>query len=182
MSIDPNRKAFNSTLRPKSLKRIEAERNGTYVPKPMRQRKKPLSLKEVKERFNIITAAALGEPKKIKAKKYRKPIAKRSKTNNGWWDVALEIWAEREHRCAVTGAMLGDEPLPIFFSHLLPRSTYRLYKRDKRNIILKSPDTHRRWHKYGPEVLKAYPEWKVVTGTYFMLRDEANGLSKQAPQ
>jgi len=181
MSIDPNRKAFNSTLRPKSLKRIEAERNGTYVPKPMRQRKKPLSLKEVKERFNIITAAALGEPKKIKAKKYRKPIAKRSKTNNGWYNWAVEkVWNVRPHRCEVCRTPLGDEerPAPIVFSHLLPRSTYRKYKCDERNIVLKCAYCHTLWHDRGPTILAMENGWRDTCNLYFMLRDEANGLAK----
>lgn len=107
-----------------------------------------------------------------------KPIPKRSKKNKGWWDVALEIWDERKRVCEVTGSPLGDVPNPSFFSHLLPRGSYRKYKRDKRNIRLQSPEIHALWHKHGPEILKAYPEWRKTTEMYFKLRDEANGLSR----
>lgn len=49
-----DRKAFNSRLRQAPKKRA---------------RKKPLPLSEVKKRFNIVTAAMLGEPEQ---KKHRK--------------------------------------------------------------------------------------------------------------
>lgn len=182
--MDPNRKQWNSSLRPKSLKRIEAERNGTYkkpVPKPMRPRKKPLSLKEVKQRFNIVTAAMLGDKPKVKATKYRKPIAKRAKTNNGWYNWAVEkVWNVRPHRCEVCRTPLGDEerPEPFVFSHLLPRQTYRRYKTDARNIALKCLACHNKWHDQGPEKLKSLPEWKAVCERYFDLRDEANNVSQ----
>lgn len=159
MTFDPNRKAYNSTLRPVALRKAASPKQ-----------KKP-SLKDVKRKFGIVTAAMLGEKKK------RKPMPTRTGTKHkGWWNVALEIWAEREHRCAVTGVSLGDVPQPSFFSHLLPRFTYPDFKRDKRNIVLKSPSMHAIWHKYGPEVLKAYPEWRKTCDLYFKLRDEANGV------
>lgn len=159
MNHDPNRKAYNSTLRPVALRKAASPKQ-----------KKP-SLKDVKRKFGIVTAAMLGEPKKK-----RKPMPKKNAGNAGWWDMALEIWAQREHRCAVSGVTLGDDPQPSFFSHLLPRSTYPDFKRDKRNIVLNSPSMHAIWHKYGPEVLKAYPEWRKTCDLYFKLRDEANGI------
>lgn len=104
----------------------------------------------------------------------------RSKNNEGWWSVALEIWEEREHKCAVYGYGLGDVPQPIFFSHLLPRGSYRKYKCNKENIVLKSPLAHEEWHKHGPEILQQYPEWKKVCALYFELRDKANNVKKVA--
>jgi hypothetical protein len=105
-----------------------------------------------------------------------KPLKKRSPNNPGWWDVALEIWEERPHVCEVYGTSLGDVPLPIFMSHLLPRGSYRKYKRDKMNIRLMSPEAHNLWHKEGPKNLIHLPEWKQVCTIYYILRDMANDL------
>jgi hypothetical protein len=105
-----------------------------------------------------------------------KPLKKRAASNPGWWDVALKIWEERMHFCEVYGTPLGDDPKPIFFSHLLPRGSYRKYKRDKRNIVLKSERAHEYWHKYGPNGLAHLPEWEAICALYYRLRDEANGI------
>lgn len=122
----------------------------------------------------LLKSGLVSKASGFKAK--RKPIRKRSPRQKGWWDVALEIWNSREHVCEVTGTPLGDVPLPIFFSHLLPRSTYPDFKRDMRNIRLKSPGAHHEWHKHGPEILQDYPRWRKTCELYFALRNEANGL------
>jgi hypothetical protein len=105
-----------------------------------------------------------------------KPLKKRGPNNPGWWHIALEIWDEREHVCEVYGTPLGDEPLPIYFSHLLPRGSYRKYKLFKPNIVLKSEFAHREWHDQGPERLMLRPEWQGVCKRYYELKMEANGL------
>lgn len=165
---DPDRKAWNSTLRPVAKRKIG-------LPKKPRVFKKP-KLKEVVKRFGIVTAAMLGEPKK------RKPIPKRSKTNTGWYQWAIDnVWSKREHQCEVCNAPLGDDerPAPIVFSHLLPRKTYRRYKCDIHNVFLKCADCHNEWHDQGPEKLSARREWANVCRAYYFLRDEANGLTKK---
>lgn len=167
MSIDPNRRQWNSSLRPKSLKRIAEEKSGVRKPAT----KKP-TLEEVTKRFGIVRAALLGEPKK------RKPIRKRAKNNPGWWDIALEIWAIRPHVCEVCRRELGDEPIPIYFSHLLPRGSYSKYKRDPGNIILKCAAHHKQWHEMGPEYLTDHWEWAGVCEKYYELRDEANNVNQ----
>jgi hypothetical protein len=103
-------------------------------------------------------------------------MKKRSASNKGWWHVALEIWEERQHACVVCQRNLGDVPQPEFFSHLLPRGSYRKYKLDKRNIQLKCAEHHDLWHKHGPANLITLPEWKAVCVGYYQLRDEANDI------
>lgn len=170
--MDPNAKRYNSTVRSKSLKRQEAERLGLHPKKPRVLKPK---LKEVMKRFNVVTAKMLGEPKK------RKPIKKRSANNTGWYNWAVEkVWKVRPHRCEVCNAPLGDEerPAPIVFSHLLPRKTYRRYKCDERNVVLKCPYCHNMWHERGPTMLAMENGWRNTCNLYFMLRDEANGITK----
>lgn len=106
----------------------------------------------------------------------RKPMRKIAKTQKGWWDVALEVWDERPHNCEVCSVPLGDECAPIFMSHLLPRGSYRKYKRDHRNIRVQCPECHSRWHKYGPEALQWSFRWRSTCDLYFQLRNEANGV------
>jgi hypothetical protein len=106
----------------------------------------------------------------------RKPLKKRSPSNAGWWFIALEIWDEREHICEVCKVSLGDTPIPHYFSHLLPRGSYRRYKLYKPNLVLKCKPCHELWHQEGPKNLRHIPEWKQVCITYYTLRDQANEL------
>jgi hypothetical protein len=121
----------------------------------------------------------LGEGRVQRASSFtakKKPMKKKSATNKGWWDVALEIWAERIHACEVCGVPLPDEPQPINFSHLLPRGSYRRYKRDPRNIELWCADCHTIWHNTPHKALYGLPGWGVVIDRYYKLRNEAHGL------
>ena len=157
-NTNPDRKSFNSSLRPVAKNKIGRPKK----PKPQR---KP-SLDDVKAKFGVTSAASL----------QRKPMKQRSDKNEGWWDVAIVIWGHRAHKCEICDAGLSDVPQPIFFSHLLPRGSYRRYKRDPRNLVLKCEYHHKEWHNEGPEKLQHEPEWAVICALYFTLRDEANGL------
>jgi len=107
----------------------------------------------------------------------RKPMKAKAATNEGWYNWAVEnVWNKREHKCEVWGIPLGDEPSPINFSHLLPRGSYRKYKLDERNLVIKCPAHHHQWHAEGAENLKDVLEWKPTCDLYFQLRSEANGL------
>lgn len=107
-----------------------------------------------------------------------KPMKKRADSNKGWWFIALEIWDERPRVCGVCGVSLGDDPRPEFFSHLLPRGSYRKYKLFKPNIVLKCRSCHNTWHKEGPKILIYVPEWKAVCELYYTLQREANGVEQ----
>ena len=123
--------------------------------------------KRSKKRKAEIDSGAYQPPK-------RKPMRKRAKNNMGWIDVAEEIWNERKHVCEVCKVYIAN-PEPANFSHLLPRSTYPDFKRDKRNIRIKDLRCHELWHKYGPKVLQYSTGWKEVCDIYFALYAEANG-------
>lgn len=57
----------------------------------------------------------------------------------------LEIWRERLHICNHCGESLGDEPKPVFFSHIKSRGAYPELKMDKNNIELLCLECHQRW-------------------------------------
>jgi hypothetical protein len=53
-----------------------------------------------------------------------------------------EIWKERPHESEISGRRLGDEPLSVFFHHILPKNKYPEFRLDKENIILLTIDEH----------------------------------------
>lgn len=152
------------------LKRRTPLRNKT----PMKRGKKPGRVPKGATTIERLLGDKVFRASSFTAKP--KPMRKKSSTNKGWWDVALEIWAERPHACRVCGVPLSDEPLPINFSHLLPRGSYRRYKRDPRNIELWCADCHTIWHNTPHKALYGLPGWGVVIDRYHKLRNEAHGL------
>jgi len=111
------------------------------------------------------------------AKSFNSTLSSRSPSNTGWYRWAVEnIWDKRPHNCQVCGDGLGDEPAPIFFSHLLPRGSYRRYKLDERNVILNCSSCHAEWHNDGRDALYSNAQWAWVVTLYFQLRNEANGI------
>jgi hypothetical protein len=60
------------------------------------------------------------------------------------WLFYLEIWSERPHVCFETNAPLGDEPLTIFFHHVLEKgiNRYKKYRHCKWNIVLITWQVH----------------------------------------
>ena len=143
---------------------------------PLRPSTKGYSKKKKPTVNELLKEGLLKKANELKPKRKMRP---RSKNNQGWWDVALNVWDEREHVCEVCGRELGDYPNPSFFSHLLPRGSYPKFKRRMDNIRLKDPLCHEKWHKMGPERLRVLPEWMAVCRLYYALRDEANGLNEQ---
>lgn len=154
-----DRKAFNSMLRPAAKNKIGRQKK----PKQRKGFKKPDIAKLIAKGF-VTKASKLAQ---------RTPMRKIAPTQKGWWDVAMEVWDERPHECEVCELPIV-EPAPINFSHLLPRGSYRKYKRDHRNLVIKCGGCHDKWHAFGPESLQVDPRWKKVCALYFQLHREAN--------
>mgnify|MGYP000186467805 CR=1 FL=1 len=55
----------------------------------------------------------------------------------------LEIWNERPHKCVQCGKNLGEDPQPIFFSHIKSRGAHPELKMDKNNIELLCSACHK---------------------------------------
>ena len=166
MSTD--RKAWNSSLRP-------VAKNKIGKPKKPPVKRKP-SLDEVKKRFDIVTAAMLGE-------KPRKPMKKRADSNKGWVDIARAIWDDpnNDHCCEVCGAFLGDEFSPTFYHHLLHRGSYRKMKRRPENLGQVCLDDHGKAHKHGVENMAEEGSenprgWMILATRMVSLRNENNGV------
>lgn len=75
-----------------------------------------------------------------------------------------EIWGEREHVCFESGKFLGNEPLTVYFHHVLPKKSttggYPQYRYKKWNIVLLSFEHHSKAEvndDFVPKV-KAYKE------------------------
>lgn len=54
-----------------------------------------------------------------------------------------EIWNERPHKCTECGKDLGNDPKPIFFSHIKSRGAHPELKMDKNNIRLLCSACHK---------------------------------------
>lgn len=54
----------------------------------------------------------------------------------------LDIWKKRPHTSEISGVYLGNEPMSIYFHHILPKEKHPQAKYDEQNIILLTLDEH----------------------------------------
>lgn len=54
----------------------------------------------------------------------------------------VEVWAQRKHFSEVSNTWLGNEPLTVFFHHILPKEKYPEAAYDPENIILLTWQEH----------------------------------------
>ena len=86
----------------------------------------------------------LNPPKKIaykSAKQKVKDVAKREYTQKQF-NLFYDIWTKRRHYCQSCNLWLGDEPLSIFFDHLLEKSKFPEFALLEENIFLCCGDCH----------------------------------------
>ncbi len=85
--------------------------------------------------------------------KPRKPLARKSSLLSSKLDkfednslkmkeLFLLIWNKKSHRSEVSDLYLGEEPLTVFFHHILPKSKYPEACLDEENIILLTWEEH----------------------------------------
>ena len=85
--------------------------------------------------------------------KPRKPLARKSSLLSSKLDkfednslkmkeLFLLIWNKKSHRSEVSDLYLGEEPLTVFFHHILPKSKYPEACLDEENIILLTWQEH----------------------------------------
>ena len=90
----------------------------------------------------------LNPPKKIQyktAKQKVKDIAKKEYTNKQF-EMFFDIWSKRRHYCESCGLWLGNEPLSVFFDHLLEKSKYPEFALMENNIYLCCGECHTKRH------------------------------------
>ena len=75
------------------------------------------------------------------AKQKVKDIEKKEYTNKQF-EMFLNIWSKRRHYCESCGLWLGNEPLSIFFDHLLEKSIYKEFALLEENIYLCCGECH----------------------------------------
>ena len=86
----------------------------------------------------------LNPPKKIQyksAKQKIKDVEKKEYTNKQF-KMFFDIWNKRKHYCESCGKWLGNEPLSIFFDHLLEKSIYEELALIEENIFLCCGECH----------------------------------------
>ena len=96
----------------------------------------------------------LNPTKKIQyksAKQKVKDIEKKEYINKQF-KMFYDIWAKRRHYCESCGLWLGNEPLSIFFDHLLEKSKYEQFALMEENIFLCCGDCHTKRHLGYPTI------------------------------
>lgn len=79
------------------------------------------------------------------------------------WEVFLRIWKKRKHRSEISGEYLGNEPLTVFFHHILEKDKYGDAKFDEENIILVTWPEHDKAEidsEFYPEINKRREQLK----------------------
>ena len=73
------------------------------------------------------------------ARKRRKP---RNRQKTGELGLFIEIWGSRPHYCVKCGKWLGNEPKPVFFSHIKSKGARPDLRLDPNNIELLCEECH----------------------------------------
>lgn len=78
------------------------------------------------------------------SKRQRVRLGERKKLFEKDKEFYSEIWDERPHVCFETGVYLGEEPLTLYFHHVLEKGIERFskYRHKKWNIVLLSWEAH----------------------------------------
>jgi hypothetical protein len=83
--------------------------------------------------------------------KPRKPLPKSrisvkihadSRKSSDLHEFFLKLWKKFPHYSMVSGKYLGNEPLSVFFHHILPKEKYPEASLDEENIILLTLEEH----------------------------------------
>lgn len=85
------------------------------------------------------------KPRKALAKKSSLSTKKLDKSEDNslkMKEFFLSIWNKRPHRSEVSNTYLGNEPLTVFFHHILPKEKYKDASLDEENIILLTLEEH----------------------------------------
>lgn len=86
---------------------------------------------------------------KIRIKQVTKSSFKpKFKKTTGEWNMFTTIWHERKHKCNNCRADLGDEPRPIYFSHIISKGRNPKLRLDPDNIELLCAACHN-LHEFG---------------------------------
>lgn len=93
-------------------------------------------------------------PKKIQYKSAKQKIkdTEKKEYTNKQFNLFYDIWAKRRHYCESCGLWLGNEPLSIFFDHLLEKSKYEQFALMEENIFLCCGDCHTKRHLGYPTI------------------------------
>lgn len=98
-----------------------------------------------------------GKPKKKIVRNYKK---------SGDLEFFQEAWNERPHISEISGEPLVEFDVRMF-SHILPKGSYPLFRFNKANLILKTPEEHNQW-QFAAHKLVGNVKWENI----FKLKEE----------
>lgn len=79
-----------------------------------------------------------------KSRGFSKPVRKQEDNRqiSEMRDFFLQLWQKKRHYSEVSGKYLGEEPLTVFFHHILPKEKYPEASLDEENIIFLTLEEH----------------------------------------
>jgi hypothetical protein len=94
--------------------------------------------KQLTNRMGPTSKLGVGKPiQKRTSKQLSKEIDKKIQTHK-MFEFFIDIWKKRPHKSEVSGDYLGNEPLSIYFHHILPKNKYPEACFDEENIVILS--------------------------------------------
>lgn len=103
-----------------------------------KQRERPAKIYQLK-RSPLKRASFAYKPSKTLKRQAIKP---KRREPTGEWDLFMEIWEEREHRCENCKIPLPEQPIPDFFSHIKSKGACPELKLVKTNIEINCKACH----------------------------------------
>jgi 5-methylcytosine-specific restriction endonuclease McrA len=115
----------------------------------------------------------LREDKKYKGvnkvtEKQKVKIQEKKEYTKTQFEMFLEIWEEKEHYCESCECYLGDEPLSVFFDHLIEKSKRKDLALEKENIFLCCLQCHSSktngypTEKHKQAIIKAIKQFNIL--------------------
>lgn len=86
----------------------------------------------------MVPTSKLGVGKPIQkrtSKQLSKEIEKKIQTHE-MFEFFVDLWRKKKHYSEISGEYLGQEPLSVFFHHILPKNKYPEACFDEENIII----------------------------------------------
>lgn len=114
---------------------------------------KPRFIQNKKKHLCSECVSILNRTNKIYVLK-KTPLKKKPRKVTGERDLFLEIWEEREHKCANCKCPLGDEPKAFMFAHKKAKGADGTKRLLKSNIELNCYECHNARDFVGNEALK----------------------------
>lgn len=97
----------------------------------------------------------------------RTKVSKTTKSEREGEKIMREsVWKSRPHYCEECGIFLGDDPAPVYFSHILAKGAFPRFRNKSWNINLLCPKHHREWEAGKRSEMKIFEKNRKTIMTH----------------